>query len=240
MMTKESKVLENIVEVDDLDEIMADAEEVKDAKPKKKSGKVQSEATWREPKRLPNGRWTCQHSCADEAKDCKHKCCREGVAKRPIKPKQPIAKRQKVDSQSNLDFSGTSKTRKIDGQDSNDTMLPNTKKKEANAGTKHQARDSSNTTSKRSNTTTQRSEDPEIDLRHELEQSRKILEAFETEDFDWTAVDEIAHRFDDIPVMDKETHNAVQNDNSAKSTSFHRHELPSSTKKQHQIGRAHV
>ena len=40
-----------------------------------------------EPSRLENGNFACRHTCVTEAKDCKHKCCHEGV-KRPYQPRK--------------------------------------------------------------------------------------------------------------------------------------------------------
>ncbi|OAP54666.1 hypothetical protein AYL99_11114 [Fonsecaea erecta] len=43
--------------------------------------------TYREPTQLRNGRWTCQHDCNEQNKKCKHRCCKEGVAKPRRRPK---------------------------------------------------------------------------------------------------------------------------------------------------------
>lgn len=56
---------------------------------------------YREPIRLRNGRWTCQHDCKERNRKCKHKCCTEGVTK----PKR----RPKTDS----NFNGEEKTQTI-------------------------------------------------------------------------------------------------------------------------------
>jgi hypothetical protein len=40
-----------------------------------------------EPVRLENGKWTCNHTCRKAGKECKHKCCNEGLD-RPRKPRQ--------------------------------------------------------------------------------------------------------------------------------------------------------
>jgi Sec63 Brl domain len=37
---------------------------------------------------LANGRWTCQHLCKEKGLECKHKCCREGVAKPRRRPRK--------------------------------------------------------------------------------------------------------------------------------------------------------
>ncbi|OAL22111.1 hypothetical protein AYO22_07471 [Fonsecaea multimorphosa] len=44
-------------------------------------------AIYREPTQLPSGRWTCQHDCNERDKKCKHRCCKEGVAKPRRRPK---------------------------------------------------------------------------------------------------------------------------------------------------------
>ncbi|KAH0833684.1 hypothetical protein AYO21_04430 [Fonsecaea monophora] len=44
-------------------------------------------AAFREPVQLPSGRWTCQHDCNERDKKCKHRCCKEGVAKPRRRPK---------------------------------------------------------------------------------------------------------------------------------------------------------
>ena len=88
------------IQCDDIDDIL-DESKVKENNKKHKRKRSESvvsdtERTWREPKMLPNGHWTCQHSCADEGKECKHKCCVEGVKK---KPKKPMHKRTKNGSE---------------------------------------------------------------------------------------------------------------------------------------------
>ncbi|KAF2104045.1 hypothetical protein NA57DRAFT_70256 [Rhizodiscina lignyota] len=40
----------------------------------------------REPKKLPNGNWECNHRCKDKTK-CGHACCKEGMNKKPKPPK---------------------------------------------------------------------------------------------------------------------------------------------------------
>src|SRR5271155_1658426 len=50
--------------------------------------------TFREPKQLENGRWTCQHNCAEVNRNCKHKCCNSGVARRRKAPKKETIKHE--------------------------------------------------------------------------------------------------------------------------------------------------
>lgn len=73
--------------VEDIDLIleMEDREKVKQLKPDQDDDLGTSKS--REPTQLPNGRWTCQHDCHTQGKTCKHKCCKEGVAKPKRKPK---------------------------------------------------------------------------------------------------------------------------------------------------------
>lgn len=40
-----------------------------------------------QPKKLPNGKWACNHKCKDKT-SCKHLCCREGADKPPKPPKK--------------------------------------------------------------------------------------------------------------------------------------------------------
>jgi hypothetical protein len=51
------------------------------------SKKRRYEGTSDEPVRLENGKWACNHICKKEGKECKHKCCNEGLD-RPRKPPQ--------------------------------------------------------------------------------------------------------------------------------------------------------
>jgi len=81
--------------VEDIDDLLA--KEAKQQKrqaitPSKQSnGDSEDEdtavATFKEPTKLRNGRWTCQHDCNDKGRKCKHKCCREGVVKPKRRPK---------------------------------------------------------------------------------------------------------------------------------------------------------
>lgn len=47
---------------------------------------VLSELRHWEPKRLQNGNWECNHACKNKT-SCKHRCCQEGVEKKPRPPK---------------------------------------------------------------------------------------------------------------------------------------------------------
>ncbi|KAK6367420.1 ATP-dependent DNA helicase MER3 [Exophiala oligosperma] len=53
-------------------------------------------SSYREPVQLANGRWTCQHDCVQHHRDCKHKCCKEGVTKPKRRPKAPDKKQMKI------------------------------------------------------------------------------------------------------------------------------------------------
>jgi ATP-dependent DNA helicase HFM1/MER3 len=57
------------------------------------------DATTREPVRLPNGRWQCNHPCSGGAptksgKPCNHRCCKEGLEK----PRRQRPKRKREES----------------------------------------------------------------------------------------------------------------------------------------------
>lgn len=53
-------------------------------------------SSYREPVQLANGRWTCQHDCNQHHRDCKHKCCKEGVAKPKRRPRAPEKTQMKI------------------------------------------------------------------------------------------------------------------------------------------------
>lgn len=88
--------------VQDIDDLMVDQKSSNEVQSSRKrpasclscTGKPdEAGRTWREPTQLDNGRWTCQHSCGDEGKSCKHKCCAEGVAKPGRRPAKQVSKR---------------------------------------------------------------------------------------------------------------------------------------------------
>ena len=75
---KANRAEKSIEVIEDIDTLMRDE--------KKASGKRKRKASIdddenEEPLQLANGRWECQHTCKAKGVDCKHKCCKEGVAK---------------------------------------------------------------------------------------------------------------------------------------------------------------
>lgn len=62
------------------------------------------------PMRLENGKWACNHTCKKENKNCKHKCCNEGLDR----PRKPPKKKM------NHDFE--------EENDTTDNPVPNPKK----------------------------------------------------------------------------------------------------------------
>ncbi|EXJ61171.1 uncharacterized protein A1O5_11963 [Cladophialophora psammophila CBS 110553] len=86
-----------IEEIEDIDDIL-DKEDKKWTKPSKQvlhqHGSENHERTedsdvpiYRKSIQLPSGRWTCQHDCSERGRKCKHRCCKEGVAKPRRRPK---------------------------------------------------------------------------------------------------------------------------------------------------------
>lgn len=74
---------------------------------KKKRGNPRADTSgdisW-QPVKLPNGKYKCNHPCADagvkrSGRACSHKCCRDGVDN-PRRPKKTISKRKAEDDQS--------------------------------------------------------------------------------------------------------------------------------------------
>lgn len=47
----------------------------------------------REPRKLANGKWACNHQCKDK-RSCKHTCCREGMDNKPKAPKPRQTQKQ--------------------------------------------------------------------------------------------------------------------------------------------------
>ena len=63
------------------------------------------QANFKEPVQLEDGHWTCQHLCKEKGLDCKHKCCKEGVAKPKRRPKmstQHTGGQQKLTNMANV------------------------------------------------------------------------------------------------------------------------------------------
>ncbi|KIW93164.1 uncharacterized protein Z519_05769 [Cladophialophora bantiana CBS 173.52] len=90
--------IEVIEDIDDIDDILDKEDKKKWTKPSKQvlrqHGSENHERTedsdvpfYRESIQLPSGRWTCQHDCNECGKKCKHRCCKEGVAKPRRRPK---------------------------------------------------------------------------------------------------------------------------------------------------------
>ncbi|SMR48968.1 unnamed protein product [Zymoseptoria tritici ST99CH_1E4] len=79
-----------------------------------KKGKPQPAptATFKEPVRLENGKWACNHPCKEKDK-CKHVCCKEGMDNKPKPPKSKESKKMDVNTdprQTQLDISRTKKS----------------------------------------------------------------------------------------------------------------------------------
>ncbi|KAK7747457.1 ATP-dependent DNA helicase MER3 [Cytospora paraplurivora] len=74
----------------------------KQRQPKTPHADARDEDPW-QPVRLPNGKYKCNHQCADAGvkrggRACTHKCCREGVDQ-PRRPKRPSSKRKADDDE---------------------------------------------------------------------------------------------------------------------------------------------
>ncbi|KAF2841972.1 P-loop containing nucleoside triphosphate hydrolase protein, partial [Patellaria atrata CBS 101060] len=64
----------------------------------------------REPTRLPNGKWACNHQCKDKT-SCKHFCCREGIDK---PPKKSVVKNKIKDNANEVSTTQRTKTKSQD------------------------------------------------------------------------------------------------------------------------------
>lgn len=74
----------------------------KQRQPQSPHADARDEVSW-QPVRLPNGKYKCNHQCADAGvkrggRACTHKCCREGVDQ-PRRPKRPSSKRKADDDE---------------------------------------------------------------------------------------------------------------------------------------------
>lgn len=79
--------------VEDIDDIMTEVDAKKHTRKRSLTmSSGEENERFREPQKLANGKWTCQHTCRDEGKECKHKCCIQGVKKKPKNKKQKTDK----------------------------------------------------------------------------------------------------------------------------------------------------
>ncbi|KAK5958236.1 ATP-dependent DNA helicase MER3 [Knufia fluminis] len=196
--------------VEDIDAIMEEMEKDKKAKKSRKRNKsVETvEREFKEPRQLPNGNWTCQHSCNDMGKECKHNCCREGTKNKPMNPaKKKQKKEQALDGQgaaskSKTDKEGSVKQAKQGGP--LDRMLPKStsrdKKEYGKAGTRQALLDPSASTGRTKDASTQKHNTERhikpSDLHDSPDPQQAVSDAFDAGDYDWQAMDDIAAMFD--------------------------------------------
>ena len=81
---------EGIEVIHDIDKIVLDNQKRPNKSAKRHADKISTDhdsdnVSYKEPIQLANGNWTCQHTCKERGKMCKHQCCFEGV-KNPAKP----------------------------------------------------------------------------------------------------------------------------------------------------------
>jgi hypothetical protein len=73
--------------IEDIDAILETEAQKKSKSTKHNHDEDADASAYREPTQLLNGRWTCQHDCNERDKNCKHKCCKEGVSRPKRRPK---------------------------------------------------------------------------------------------------------------------------------------------------------
>ncbi|KAF1812246.1 P-loop containing nucleoside triphosphate hydrolase protein, partial [Eremomyces bilateralis CBS 781.70] len=66
----------------DIDDLIAEGPEKRSQQQKVSFFAAPDTSEPKEPKKLPSGKWECNHPCKDKAK-CRHLCCKEGVDKPP-------------------------------------------------------------------------------------------------------------------------------------------------------------
>lgn len=98
---------EGFANIDDLD----DSDKEQSQTEKKPGRTAKAPAEYREPVRLENGKWACNHRCQDKTA-CKHMCCREGTDNKPKppKPKEPKKSEKSDPKQTQLDLSKKKKS----------------------------------------------------------------------------------------------------------------------------------
>ena len=203
---------ENIEVVEDIDAIM---EELENEEKKKKSSRKRSISSgtgaqeFKEPQQLPNGKWTCRHTCVDRGKECKHTCCKEGTVTRPT---NPATKRQKKDQA--LDRQCPTKKPKKDkssGRHANqetvvDRLLPKARLRDnqetGEARTRKARLEPPSSTSRGRGTLTKEHTATKHIITSSLEGSTNlqpaVCDAFESGEYDWEAMDGIAAMFDEL------------------------------------------
>jgi hypothetical protein len=89
---------EDVEVIHDIDQITLDNNEPAKRSVKRAAHEMYTDQqellkSYKEPVQLANGNWTCQHTCKEDGKSCKHKCCVVGVEK-PARPgrKKPTKK----------------------------------------------------------------------------------------------------------------------------------------------------
>lgn len=201
--------------VEDIDDIMAEVGGHKHMRKRSlTASSCEGTDNFREPQKLANGRWTCRHTCRDDEKQCKHKCCLEGV------PKKPTRKRQKKDkSMSASDTGSRSKAKKTESaekrttqQCSLDKMLQRSESEKMSQPVSQQSvvepasvsaplldrannQTDAKTLSNRSVVTSEGLQTPPG--------PQQVSDIFDIADFDWQAMDEIAAAFDQDSIADE-------------------------------------
>ena len=108
---------QSIEVIHDIDQVTLDSDKPASKSLKRAADKISVDQkgelkTYKEPVQLANGNWTCQHTCKEDGKSCKHKCCVEGVEK-PAKPGRKKAAKKDIASKSCSDNSAAQKYEKL-------------------------------------------------------------------------------------------------------------------------------
>ena len=202
-----ASVAEEIEAVEDIDAIMEELEvEKKATRSRKRSNTADSvQRELKEPRQLPNGRWTCQHTCIAKGKECGHKCCREG---KRTKPTSSTNKRQKKDqaldsqratSKSAKEEKGSITQLRQDGP--LDHMLSRAGEGYGKSGTRNALLEKRTDSGRSTEFANREPPVPARTARQRLQGTsdpqQPISDAFDMGDYDWQAIDDIAAMFDE-------------------------------------------
>ncbi len=100
--------VEELIEMDDAEQQKSDRFDIHLADHEDEDEAEPAETAMKEPVRLPNGKWQCNHVCAGGAitrsgKPCSHRCCKEGLDKPRRRPVQREKRKRETPAESPVD-----------------------------------------------------------------------------------------------------------------------------------------
>lgn len=193
--------------IEDIDDIMSEPDDHEGSRKRSVTTSLTEQGNhYQQPQKLDNGKWTCQHNCRSQGKQCKHTCCLEGVKKKGTK-KRPRKEKEMHNSDSENLVQGPAK-KKIQKQRNQDGPLDKMLQK---SGKKI----SSNTKKQRTPTQAASTPNPAVDVNNAavctdmtvnhnegtLRPARnppspqQVSDVFDIGNYDWQVMDEVATKF---------------------------------------------